>query len=252
MSNIYTHTNERIAEYLLIFHAILQKNNAAEVIRSKQVIIAQLHPMDIVELVDRLLQENTAMDDIKMGIVKFLALAHKPIVNYPYSAPAEGSFLDYLLQNNVAMENHLYAIRCLLKGFQANSYDEYSRKELRIIFKDLEEYVRIYDIKEQVLFPLLQQTWPNAGCLQVMSSFQHDARKNLADIQLILAFPDVDLPLFNKILGRIFLNMLGVKLRDEHILFPSIQASIPNELLDGLFEKSIEIGFPYMQPKPKN
>lgn len=249
MSEISTHKNERISEYLLIFHAILEKEQAAEVIKSKKDAIDRLQPTDVIELVHQLVKEKLPTADIKSGIVKFLTLVSKQIKDYPYTPPTEGSYLDCLLQNGEAMENHLYAIRSLLKGFLQNPQDAYQKKELRIIFRDLEAFTSYYTIKENVLFPLLEKTWPNFGCLQIMWSFQDDVRKNLKDIQLLLSFPEVDIKLFNQLLGAVFFNMLGVKLRDERILFPAIQASIEEETLNQLFAESIEIGFPYYQPK---
>lgn len=249
MAKIYTHSNERIAEYLLVFHAILKKEHAAETIRRKKEVIALLQPADIIELVECLLCENLRMADLKYGLIKFLSLVSKQLANSPYQAPRKDSYLDCLLQNNQYMENHLFAIRGLLKGFGENPYDDYCRKELRVVFRDLEAYTSYYAIKEKVLFPLLEQAWPDSKCLQVMQSFHKDVRKSLKDIQLILAFPDVDIKLFHITLGIVFFKMLGLKMRDERILFPAIQASLDEHTLNSLFAQSMEIGFPYYTPE---
>jgi uncharacterized protein len=100
-----------------------------------------------------------------------------------------------------------------------------------------------------VLFPLLEKRWKEHRCVKVMWSFHDDIRKNLQQINLLLGEETLDLARFNRLAGDVFFNMYAIRFREEKILFPLIQESIPEEAVNALLRECARIGFPFVQPE---
>jgi hypothetical protein len=108
-----------------------------------------------------------------------------------------------------------------------------------------------YQIKENVLFPVIEKYLPDYRCLQVMWSFHDDIRRNLKETLQMLGAADFDLKKFNRLAGDIFFNIYAIKFREERILFPIISGIIPENELNALTGESLEIGFSFIQPETK-
>jgi PAS domain S-box-containing protein len=120
------------------------------------------------------------------------------------------------------------------------------------LIEKLNDLTRIdlhYQIKENVLFPLIEKHLPDYRCLQVMWSFHDDIRRNMKEAIQMLDNTDLDLKKFNRLAGDVFFNIYAIKFREERILFPIISDLIPENELDNLFGESLEIGFPFVQPE---
>lgn len=249
MSEISTHKEERIAEYLVVFYSIIEKDNQFETIKERADVLNRIIPSDVIDLVDILVKQKLSPEIIKMGIAKFLTLVSRRMKDIPYTPPKKGSYLDCMIRNNEEMESHLNAIRLLIKDFNIDPNDSYIKEELRIIFKDLSVFTNYYTIKENVLFPFIERKWENFRCLHIMWSMHDDVRRNLKDMDVLLNEPQIDIKLFNKLIGEIFLHMLSIKFREERILFPVLEDSLPEAELTTLMQESAKIGFPYYQPE---
>ncbi|MCW3789906.1 hemerythrin domain-containing protein, partial [Plebeiibacterium sediminum] len=105
-------------------------------------------------------------------------------------------------------------------------------KKLIEQFTQLEVFAKHYTIKENVLFPIIEETWPDYRCLQIMWSFHDDIRRNIKSVITQLQVGNIDLKTFNKCVGDIFFNMHAIKFREERILFPYILSTISESQLE--------------------
>jgi DUF438 domain-containing protein len=249
MSEISNHNQTRIEKLVDLFNCIIYKRDAANKIRQNQLLIDQTIPSDIISVVDRLVKDNIPIEELKKGINKFINVVHNSIANYPYSEPEADSYLDYCIKNNRELDIRLNAIRPVIKQLNKNPDDKILQQKLAELFNDVLIYDKYYIIKENILFPILENQWEEFRCLKVMWSFHDDIRRNIKKVIQILSESSYDIKTVNSLTGDIFFNMYALIFREERIMFPFIQETIPNEKLDSLFKESFEIGFPYYNPE---
>ncbi len=250
MSEFTKHNKRRVEQLEVLFYGILKGDKLGQLVRDNQSIIDSCVPSDVVAVVDRLVIEKVPIEELKKGINKLLNLLHKSLSEYPYYPPSKSSYLGCLVENNRLMEERLLAIKPLFRDVNKKASDESIKTELLDKLIDLEKYGNYYTIKENLLFPVIEKYISDYRCLQVMWSFHDDIGRNLKSaIKMLKGEIATDMKLFNRWVGDIFFNMYAVKFREERILFPMVEEIIPEEILNSLFDESIEIGFPYFQPK---
>ncbi len=228
--------------------AIINAESPADTVRKNRHLMDKITPSAVLALVDHLVQLNIPMPVLKTGVNKLLNLFHTSLKNYPGQEPGKDSFIDYLVRNNAEMDIRLKAIRPLIRKINQNKNELEVKKKLLKLFSGLEIFDAHYVIKENVLFPVLEKHWPDYRCLQVMWSFHDDIRRNRKGIINVLKKVELDLKKFNKLAGDLFFNMLTIKFREEKILFPLMQQSIPAGELRKMLDDSRDLKFPYVQP----
>lgn len=249
MSEFTNHKANRIEKLVELFRTVIQEEMTSELVASYQRVIDLAEPGDVIAVVDELVKLQIPMPQLKKGINKALNLLNKSLQDFPYQPPITGSFFHALNQNNEQIDLRLKAIRPLLKEINRNKQNQTLRNELKDKFTDLAQIDLHYQIKENVLFPLIEKYLPDYRCLQVMWSFHDDIRRNLKEVIQLLGEENFDLKRFNRLSGDIFFNIYAIKFREERILFPIISEIIPENELNSLINESLEIGFPFIQPE---
>jgi PAS domain S-box-containing protein len=249
MSEFINHKAERTAKLVELFHLVIREEMTSGLVSQYQEVIDRAGPADVIAVVDQLVQLQIPMPELKKGINKALNLLNKSLQEFPYQPPASGSYLHALIQNNEQIDFRLKAIRPLLKEINLNAENQSPRNELKAKLEDLCRIDLHYQIKENVLFPLIEKYLPDYRCLQVMWSFHDDIRRNLKEALQLLDTANFDLKKLNRLAGDIFFNIYAIKFREERILFPIITGIIPKNELNALRTESLEIGFPFVQPE---
>ena len=249
MSEFTNHKAERISQLIELFKIVIRGELTSERVSNFQKVIDLAQPADVISVVDQLVQLPVPMPELKKGINKALNLLGKSLQEFPYEPPGSGSFLDCLIQNNSQIDQRMKAIRPLLKEINQGVANQQLRNKLMDKLIDLSKIDLHYQIKENVLFPLIEKHLPDYRCLQVMWSFHDDIRRNLKETIQMLETTNLDLKKFNRLAGDIFFNIYAIKFREERILFPIISGIIPVEELNSLIGESLEIGFPFAQPE---
>jgi len=248
----FSNKERRVSERLISFSlAIIKSDEPAEKVRDNMDLIDKIGPTDVIALVDELVQMEIPLAELKRGINKLLNLFHESLKKATHTEIKKGSFLDLLAINNAEMEVRLKNLRPLIRTINKNKHDIQSKKALLKGFSDLEAFIDLYVIKENVLFPVLEKKWIDFRCLQVMWSFHDDIRRNRKQIVNELKKVDLDLPKFNKLAGDLFFNLLAIKFRDEKILFPVILKTISEDEITRMLENCRGLRFPYIQPEYK-
>jgi DUF438 domain-containing protein len=247
MSEFTNHQDARVAGLTQLFQLLIENRFIPEQLPLYQQIIEQTRPFDVILVVDRLVQLQVPMPELKKGINKAMNLINKSLQEFPYQQPHPGSFLDTLIQNNRQIEQRLKNIRPDLKQINQEPGNSLVRENLQAKLTDLTQINLYYQIKENVLFPAIEKYMPDYRCLSVMWSFHDDIRRNLKEAIRLLDDPDFDLKKFNRLAGDLFFNIYAIKFREERILFPVISEIISEETLDSLLDDALEIGFPFFQ-----
>lgn len=249
MSEFTNHKGYRIKKLVELFEMVIRGELSPELVGPYQQVIDLAVPLDVIAVVDELVQLQIPMPELKKGINKALNLLNRSLQEFPYQAPVSGSFLHVLIQNNVQIDHRLKAIRPLLKEINQDRTNQQLRNELKDKLMDLSRIDLHYQIKENVLFPVIEKHLPDYRCLQVMWSFHDDIRRNLKETIQMLEHADFDLKRFNRLGGDIFFNIYAIKFREERILFPVVSDLIPEKELNSLMDESLEIGFPFVLPE---
>lgn len=249
MSEFTDHEGYRIKKLVELFQMVIRRELSPELVGQYKQVIDLAVPTDVIAVVDELVQLQIPMTELKKGINKALNLLNRPLQEFPYQAPVSDSFLHVLIQNNKQIDQRLKAIRPLLKEINQDIANQQLRNELKDKLIDLSRIDLHYQIKENVLFPVIEKHLPDYRCLQVMWSFHDDIRRNLKEAIQLLDIADFDLKRFNRLAGDIFFNIYAIKFREERILFPVVSGLITEKELNSLIGESLEIGFPFVQPE---
>ncbi len=248
MSEFSLTKEARVARLMEIARLILKTGNAQPLINDNADLLATVVPSDFITLFDEVVKEGYNMSEIKVLTNKLINVFHVSVRDYHRIAPQPDSFLDVLEKNNAVMAQSLQNIRPVFKAFIKDVNNTALRFELDALFEQLDAFAKYYTIKENILFPVLEAAWPDHRCVQIMWSFHDDIRRNLKAVRAQLQAGISDLPAFNRSVGDLFFNMLAIKFREEHILFPAILSSLNERQLNALNHEAVEMGYPYVQP----
>lgn len=248
MSEFSSTKEERLIKLKEVSELLLEKGNAHSFIIENKEFISTVIPSDFITLFDDIIKEGYKIEDIKVLTNKLLNIFHVPIRDYKRIEPKPNTFLGILEQNNREMKLLLDKVRPVLKIFVKDIGDKGLRNEISELFSQLEVFVKHYTIKENILFPIIEETWTDYRCLQIMWSFHDDIRRNIKTVIAQLKEDNFDLKLFNRYVGDIFFNMLAIKFREEQILFPQILSTISEKQLESMNQEGLKLGFPYIQP----
>ena len=246
----FTKNNEKRLEKLKeVSTLILETGNAHSFVVANKDFIPTVIPADFIALFDSLVKDGYAVEDLKKLASKVLNIFHIPIEMYRRIEPDTDSFLGVLEQNNQKMVLVLDGIRPVFKAFVKDPANNAFQTKLLGKFKQLEVFVKHYTIKENVLFPAIEKAWPDYRCLQIMWSIHDDIRAAIKLVISQLENDSVEIKPFNRCVGDIFFNMMAIKFREEHILFPAILSTIGQEELQSMNRLGFDIGYPYIQPR---
>ncbi len=251
MSEFTNTKQQRIRKLLKVSKLILETGKAHSFITENKEFISTVIPTDFITLFDEIIKQGHKMEDIKVLTNKVLNIFHIPIRDYVRVEPKPDSFLGVLEQNNHEMELLLNKVRPVFKKFVKDSSNADLQKKLTELFTRLEIFVKHYTIKENVLFSIIEESWPDYRCLQIMWSFHDDIRRNIKAVITQLQEGNIDLKVFNKCVGDIFFNMHAIKFREERILFPCILSTISESQLEKMNREGFELGYPFIQPNLK-
>ena len=216
-----------------------------------RLLFKSLVPADIITAVDALYKMDIPLDELKTGINKMLNLFQLRILEYPGLKPEKGSFLWYLNKNNEELKKKLAALRPRNTALNKDPENKDLRAEMLAGFREVEKFIPLYEIKENVLFPALERVWTDYRCVQVMWSYHDDIRRDLQGLINEMEKNPFDIKAFNKFLGNIYYNMHTIVFRDDRILTPVMLETFPAEELNRLLEESLELEFPYVKPEEK-
>ena len=252
MSEFSTHQSQKIADLTELFKAIIYRQKAAETIHKFQsTTIANITPDDVVIFVHQLVDSGYPMDDIKSGINKLLNVLRRPLDDFRYEKPADDSFFGVCIQNNAQAISHLNKIRPYILEINKKALTSEIKTELITLWTDVQKFTDYYQIKENILFPLVEKYVADYRCISVMWSIHDDIRKNINQLIDILNLNDTDLKHLNRLTGDIFYNIYSIIFREERLLFPVIQKYIPADEIENIWNESVESGFPYINPPKK-
>ncbi len=258
MSEYINNTELRIARLYEFTKGIINHGNGSELVIKYKDVIDNVHPFDIISIVDKLMLENSNINDLKIGINKVLNMFYKNLINQQIPDYQNIPFLASLNNENIELSNRLLNLKPIIK--QLNQKDitqnqfQVVLNNVRVKVSELSDFEIHYIKKENILFPYVEKKLPEYRCQSVMWSYHDDIRKHIKTIISLTKDNNPDLKLLNKFIGDLFFSIQAIKFREEYILFPVIDKIMSNEDWVAMQIQSYEFGFAFIDPpaKPKS
>jgi len=205
-------------------------------------------PMDFIAAVDHLVQQQPVTDELKVGINKMLNVFYTYLSSLQKPQLKTGSFLDQLVNDNAEIVQLMESLKPLIREIQKTDHPTVELFEaLKQKLKTIAQVDRHYQVMENVLFPFLENKWPDHRCLQVLWSVHDDVRKEIKELQKLFEVNTWDLKCFNRLTGDLFFNLKTIIFREEEILLPAIIAGEFLDNLDNMMPEVAEIGWSFIE-----
>ncbi|HHV39317.1 MAG TPA: DUF438 domain-containing protein [Tepidimicrobium sp.] len=206
--------------------------------------IGTVTPQEAFEVFHSLLEEGVEAGEILEFLGKVINVFYKSLLNYRWEKPKDDRFLMDLMEENEGLVKKTDEIKeILLKGY---SLKEKKAKLLPKI-EELQQFDDHYTKKENILFPYMENSSPKFQGLSIMWELHDVVRARIRNGIEIMRDKDSTEEEMNKILGRIFFGMLGLKNKEELILFPAASEVLDDEVWSQMYKQSLEYGFPFIE-----
>ncbi len=234
---------EKLSRYM---QGLIKGENGTELIKKYDIITDNFIPSDILKTFDNVFAQEKDIEKIKTASNKLFNILYKAFNEYPEFKLKENSFLYLIKKDNKVISDKLDDIKPLIKELNTKGTSKELLQNIKAHFEKLLPIDKHYVIKENILFPVLENNWEHTDCLKLMWSFHDDIRKNIKKTIQILDNSNFDLKLFNKISSLVFFNIKTIIFREEKVLFPIILQTINEETLQDMLEQALEIKFPFI------
>jgi len=250
MTNSGNNTSNKLDALFDLFEGLALNKPGKELYLKHKWTIDKAKPADVIDVVDQLVRKEIPMDQIKTGISKALNLLYQALSALPVPEPVSGGFLHTLMENNKILDEKLKALRPLIKEINQQPGNIRDLESLKTKIQEINQYPVVYQIKENLLFPVLEKHWEDFRCVQVMWSIHDDIRRNLKELidLLEVSIANKGLPEennLNTLLGDLFFAMYAIKFREERILIPVILKTTGEKEINEAFQSTTDLTFPY-------
>ncbi len=249
MSEFSKTAEVRIQKLTNYYKGLLNKENGVELVKKYDIITDNFVPSDILETFNNVFAYQKDIEKIKTASNKLFNILYKAFNEYPAIKPKKNSFLDYLIQDNKLILNVLDKAKPAIQAINKDKVTVEYLSEIKKYFTELTKIDKHYTLKENILFPILENNWEFYDCLKLMWSFHDDIRKNIKRTIEIIDTKEFDLALFNKVSTVVYFNIKTIIFREERVLFPTILETLDEKLLNTMLSESVHIGFSYIDSK---
>ncbi|MDK2910567.1 MAG: uncharacterized protein PWR20_2135 [Bacteroidales bacterium] len=246
----FTDTRElRLNRLLELSHQIIQTGNAREFLARDPAFVEKVIPSDFILLFDALIRQGVEIQKLIVLSNKIFNIFYQTLISFQRIEPPAGTLLWLIERNNEVMNDILNEIKPVFRSLLDEPANSAYRFDLLSLLNKLQLYTRIYTIKENVIFPVIEKAWPEFRCVQLMWAFHDEIRSRLQEAIVTLSSDSIDFARFNRLIGDIFFFMKTIQFRDERILFPEIVATLAPKMMEGWLSEGLALGFPYFTPE---
>jgi PAS domain S-box-containing protein len=254
MSELIDNTAKRLEKLYQFTHRLVDGENGSMLIKQYREYFETVTATETMQVFDRLLQNGYPVEKVKSYAGKIINVFYQSLNSLVWDKPGEGHFLLYLMQENGRVKEIMANLKNLIKeihktGLQKGSSNHH---QLGSFVNQLKEYELHYIKKENILFPYVEKTFPEYGCLKIMWSFHDDFRKSLRELEILLGDENPDKEKLNIALGNLFFVVIPIIFREEQIVYPVAIRAINSAYWNEMLEQSFEAGWCYgVKPQKK-
>ena len=205
--------------------------------------IENVVPQEAFEVFYSLIEEGTEPNEILVFLDKVINVFYKSLYNYRWEKPKNDNFLMDLINENEALVRKTDEIKILLK--EPNL--QVKKENLLPKIEELQEFSDHYLKKENILFPYMENAMPKFQGLSIMWELHDVVRERLKEGIKVIKDDCSSEEQLNKAIADIFFGMLGLKKKEELILFPAASEVLSDEDWYQMHKQSLEYNFPFIE-----
>jgi uncharacterized protein len=245
MTDSFEYNASRFEELYDFAHRLIDGESGKFLVQKYQNAIDEVTSLETMLVFDKLLHEGIPFEKVKSFVGKIINVFYKSLAGHTWEKPSTNHFLHYLMLENREAERTMNDIKFVTKRIFLGDGAEIENFTIKLadLITSLKAYELHYQKKENILFPYIENTFPQYSCLQLMWSFDDDFRKSIRNFEVLLNQKTIHKEALNKELGRLFFVVLPVIFREEQIIFPVAYKAIPSGKWDEMMHQSFEIGW---------
>lgn len=205
--------------------------------------IESVKPQEAFEIFYSLIEEEIQPKEILVFLDKVINVFYKSLLNYRWEKPDNDNFLMDLINENEALVKKTDEIKALMKEPDLSI----RKQELLTCVAELEEFNDHYLKKENILFPYMEKTMDKFHGLSIMWELHDVVRNQIKEAVNVIKDDDSSEQQVNKAIANLFFGILGVKKKEELILFPAASEVLSDDDWYQMHKQSMEYGFPFIE-----
>jgi len=204
--------------------------------------IEAVKPQEAFEVFKSLLDDNVPPKDILIFLDKAINAFYNSLINYKWQSPSNDNFLKDMLLENEALVKKTDEIKSLMKVGDLKTKKESILKKII----ELEEFNHHYLKKENILFPYMEKKMDKFEGLKIMWSLHDVVRNQIKTAEDVLSDEYTTEQQVNSAIASLFFGILGVKKKEELILFPAACEVLTEKDWREMHMQSFEYKFPFI------
>jgi len=231
---------ERLKEYV---KGLKENKNGRELYLIYQEEIDNVKPQEAFEIFYGLLEEEMEVKDILVFLDKVINVFYHSLSNHKWEKPNNDKFIDDLIRENDGLVKKMDEIKALIRE------DELSIRKRKVLPKieELKSFDDHYLKKENILFPYMEKSLPKFEGLKIMWALHDVVRGMIETTIVVLQDEDSTEKEMNKVIADLMFAMLGLKKKEDLILFPSACDILSERDWYEMHKQSLDYGFPFIE-----
>jgi len=234
--------NIRVATLVEYVKGIKNNENGVELYNKYKDDIVNVKPQEAFEVFKNLLDEGIESKEILVFLDKVINAFYKSLSVHKWEMPKNDNFLKDMYMENDSLTKKTDEIKELLKE------DDLKVKKEKILQKviELEEFNDHYLKKENILFPYMEKAASKFEGTKIMWSLHDAVRDLLKTTKETLQDENSTAQQVNLAIANLFFGILGVKKKEELILFPAACEVLSEKEWYEIHKQSLEYNFPFI------
>jgi uncharacterized protein len=203
-------------------------------------ILATANPSEVNGAIHSLIENHDDFDRLEEAVARFIRAAGTGLDSYPPPEVPPGHFLGLLLEENRALKE--------LQGQLSAAFKDYSKtraagSDLKDLLQRTLEVTSHYRKLQYPVFSAMEKYAEAYNCTKLMWHIQDSVLAGLKDCIRLLESPKgTDFSTFNRLFGRVYLQLGTLVYREEKILFPVVLEAVPEEVFAKMFGELEDYG----------
>lgn len=235
-------SDNKIVNLLSYIKGLKNNENGVELYNKYKDDIVNVKPQEAFEVFKMLLDEGTQPNEVLLFLDKVINAFYKGLSSYKWEMPKNDNFLKDMYLENKGLVKKTDEIKELLKG------TDLKIKKEKILHKiiELEEFNDHYLKKENILFPYMEKAAVKFEGTKIMWSLHDVVRNLIKTTKEVLESENSTEQQVNVAIANLFFGILGVKKKEELILFPSACEVLSERDWYEMHKQSLEYSFPFI------
>lgn len=234
--------NQKVINLIEYVKGLQLKLDGKELYNKYKEDIENVKPQEVFEIFFSLIDEGCTPEEILVFLDKVINAFYKSLLNYGWEKPKNDDFLLDLLNENEALVKKTDEIKIIMKETNL----ELKKEKLLPKIKELLEFNDHYLKKENILFPYMEKAMAKFQGLSIMWTLHDLVRKEIKNTIEILKDVNSDEQKVNISIANLFFGILGIKKKEELILFPSASEVLSDDDWYEMHKQSLEYEFPFI------